>query len=98
MNLSRKQTLLRFAILGMILVGGADCLRGQYISADTYTRYELLAPETNSFRILYEVTETAPGAPPAGQGKVPDMRSVQRDIDARTAAARPAPPRARRPR
>jgi hypothetical protein len=35
---------------------------GQYISADTYTRYELLAPETNSFRILYEVTETRAGA------------------------------------
>jgi hypothetical protein len=34
----------------------------QYISADTYTRYELLAPETNSFRILYEVTETRAGA------------------------------------
>src|SRR5204863_5498891 len=27
-----------------------------------YTRYELLAPETSSFRILYEVTETRPGA------------------------------------
>ncbi len=36
--------------------------RSQYISADTYTRYELLAPETNSFRIFYEVTETSPGA------------------------------------
>ncbi len=35
---------------------------GQYISADTYTRYELLAPETHQFRIYYEVTETAPGA------------------------------------
>jgi hypothetical protein len=34
----------------------------QYVSADTYTRYELLAPETNSFRIFYEVTETSPGA------------------------------------
>ncbi|MBI3759412.1 MAG: hypothetical protein HY269_06615, partial [Deltaproteobacteria bacterium] len=34
----------------------------QYVSADTYTRYELLAPETNSFRIFYEVTETTPGA------------------------------------
>lgn len=34
----------------------------QYITGDTYTRYELLAPETNSFRILYEVTETRPGA------------------------------------
>ena len=34
----------------------------QYVSADTYTRYELLAPETNSFRIFYEVTEISPGA------------------------------------
>jgi hypothetical protein len=33
-----------------------------YVSTDTYTRYELLAPETNSFRIFYEVTETSPGA------------------------------------
>ena len=30
----------------------------QYISADTYTRYELLAPETHQFKIYYEVTET----------------------------------------
>ncbi|MDP1570644.1 MAG: hypothetical protein Q8L86_11630 [Vicinamibacterales bacterium] len=29
---------------------------------DDYTRYELLAPETQSFRILYEVTATTPGA------------------------------------
>ncbi|MCI0387844.1 MAG: hypothetical protein MOB07_03605 [Acidobacteria bacterium] len=36
--------------------------QGQYVSADTYTRYELLAPETNSFRIFYEVTESSPGA------------------------------------
>jgi hypothetical protein len=34
----------------------------QYISADTYTRYELLGPETNQFRIFYEVTETKPGS------------------------------------
>jgi hypothetical protein len=36
--------------------------QSQYVSPDTYTRYELLAPETNSFRIFYEVTETSPGA------------------------------------
>jgi hypothetical protein len=36
--------------------------QSQYVSADTYTRYDLLAPETNSFRIFYEVTETSPGA------------------------------------
>jgi hypothetical protein len=35
---------------------------GQYISADTYTRYELLPPETHQFRIYYEVTETRAGA------------------------------------
>jgi hypothetical protein len=29
---------------------------------DEYTRYELLAPETASFRILYDVTATTPGA------------------------------------
>ena len=34
----------------------------QYISADTYTRYELLAPESHQFKIYYEVTETSPGA------------------------------------
>src|SRR5882762_10636727 len=35
---------------------------GQYISADTYTRYELLAPETHQFKIYYEVTDTRAGA------------------------------------
>jgi hypothetical protein len=29
---------------------------------DEYTRYELLAPETASFKIIYEVTATTPGA------------------------------------
>src|SRR2546427_2685125 len=37
-------------------------LAGQYISADTYTRYELLAPESHQFKIYYEVTETRAGA------------------------------------
>jgi hypothetical protein len=35
---------------------------GQYISSDTYTRYELLAPESHQFKIYYEVTETRAGA------------------------------------
>jgi hypothetical protein len=30
--------------------------------SDEYTRYELLAPETAQFRIVYEVTATTPGA------------------------------------
>ncbi len=43
----------------LLRVGAAH---GQYISADTYTRYELLAPETHQFKIYYEVTETRAGA------------------------------------
>jgi hypothetical protein len=31
-------------------------------SEDEYTRYELLAPETASFKIIYDVTAVAPGA------------------------------------
>src|SRR5260370_40043858 len=31
-------------------------------SGDAYTRYELLAPETASFRIVYDVTAGTPGA------------------------------------
>lgn len=31
-------------------------------SEDAYTRYELLAPESSSFRIIYDVTAVSPGA------------------------------------
>jgi hypothetical protein len=34
----------------------------QQTQSDDYTRYELLAPESGKFRILYEVTATTPGA------------------------------------
>ena len=34
----------------------------QFVSNDTYTRYELLAPESHQFKIYYEVTETRAGA------------------------------------
>src|SRR6267378_4066135 len=44
----------------VIAVCGA--VAGQYISSDTYTRYELLAPESHQFKIYYEVTETRAGA------------------------------------
>jgi hypothetical protein len=36
--------------------------RAQFLSGDTYTRYELLTPETHQFKIYYEVTETRAGA------------------------------------
>src|SRR5437867_10845766 len=47
-------------LLFVILV--CDTASGQFITADTYTRYELLAPETHQFKIYYEVTETRAGA------------------------------------
>src|SRR5436190_11368341 len=37
-------------------------LAAQQSETDEYTRYELLAPETASFKIYYEVTATTPGA------------------------------------
>lgn len=37
-------------------------VRAQLPDSDDYTRYELLAPETAQFRIVYEVTATRPGA------------------------------------
>src|SRR6185436_4201053 len=46
-------TSLLFVILTLSATASA-----QFISGDTYTRYELLAPETHQFKIYYEVTET----------------------------------------
>src|SRR5882724_8896393 len=46
----------------LILLATALPLAAQFVSSDTYTRYELLAPATHQFRIIYEVTETTPGA------------------------------------
>jgi hypothetical protein len=67
----------KFAIAGVALaLFGCPSLRAQQTSSpsaaassspkqaetDEYTRYELLAPETASFKIYYEVTATTPGA------------------------------------
>src|SRR2546430_3922214 len=49
-------------MLWFFVLAGVGANHGQSISADTYTRYELLAPETHQFRIYYEVTETRVGA------------------------------------
>src|SRR2546421_1356183 len=57
---TKRPTFYATTLLFVILTGiGAQ---GQYISGDTYTRYELLAPETHQFKIYYEVTETRVGA------------------------------------
>jgi hypothetical protein len=45
-----------------IMVALASPVRAQNRSEDEYTRYELLAPETASFKIIYDVTAVSPGA------------------------------------
>jgi hypothetical protein len=42
--------------------GSPPSAPAEQTEADAYTRYELLAPGTAKFRILYEVTATTPGA------------------------------------
>jgi len=49
--------LIQYAII-LCFIALPGTLSAQYISADTYTRYELLAPETHQFKIYYEVSET----------------------------------------
>ena len=71
----RRELVNATVALILTLIGGAS-LSAQQVSApsaatpsaakqtetDEYTRYELLAPETGSFKIYYEVTATTPGA------------------------------------
>jgi hypothetical protein len=48
-------------VAAVILCAGLSP-RAQNRSEDEYTRYELLAPDTASFRIVYDVTAVTPGA------------------------------------
>jgi hypothetical protein len=43
-----------------LLLGGSAAAQNR--SEDEYTRYELLAPDTSSFKIIYDVTAVTPGA------------------------------------
>ncbi len=54
------QMLLAWLVLSAHAHASAQGLR--QTEADGYTRYELLAPGSGKFRILYEVTATTPGA------------------------------------
>src|SRR3954468_11937685 len=58
----------------------ATSLAAQQSEADAYTRYELLAPGSAKFRIIYEVTATTPGAThyfnPIRKGSVASNESV----------------------
>lgn len=59
--LIQKRTFHR--LIGLLyIIAVPSAVSGQYISSDTYTRYELLAPESHQFKIYYEVTETRAGA------------------------------------
>ncbi len=55
---------LRFAFLGLALLSVRVLVAAAAApsESDEYTRYELLAPGTSQFHILYEVTATSPGA------------------------------------
>jgi hypothetical protein len=57
----KRPTFYATSLLFVILTLSATA-RAQFISGDTYTRYELLAPETHQFKIYYEVTETRAGS------------------------------------
>jgi hypothetical protein len=82
--LSRTTLQVLNALLIILLAAGATT-QAQFVSSDSYTRYELLAPETHQFRIYYEVTETRPGARfhfnPIREGSVATDESV---LDAAT--------------
>jgi hypothetical protein len=57
--LKRSSCYAAILLFSLMAIGS---LRAQFISGDTYTRYELLAPETHQFKIYYEVTETRAGS------------------------------------
>jgi hypothetical protein len=80
-----RRTLRLLLSLQIIPIAAATTAQAQYVSSDSYTRYELLAPETHQFRIYYEVTETRPGARfhfnPIREGSVATDESV---LDAAT--------------
>lgn len=83
-SLLRRTTRFLYPLLIILLVA-ATTTPAQFVSSDSYTRYELLAPETHQFRIYYEVTETRPGARfhfnPIREGSVATDESV---LDAAT--------------
>jgi len=66
--------------LAMLTAAPADAARPAPQEADAYTRYELLAPGSGKFRILYDVTAVRPGATaffnPIRKGSVATDESV----------------------
>jgi hypothetical protein len=64
----------------LLVLTSAASIPAQNRSEDEYTRYELLAPDTASFKIIYDVTAVTPGAKyffnPIRQGSVATDESV----------------------
>jgi hypothetical protein len=58
MTLRRLTTILP----ALLVAASATAAAAQNRSEDEYTRYELLAPETASFKIIYDVSAVTPGA------------------------------------
>jgi hypothetical protein len=69
-----------FNAIATLLVLVPAVAGAQNRSADEYTRYELLGPDTSSFRIVYDVTAVSPGAEyffnPIRRGSVASDESV----------------------
>src|SRR5262249_31481871 len=57
-----KRTAFYSLLLALVILTCLSLAQGQFISGDTYTRYELLPPDTHQFKIYYEVTETRVGS------------------------------------
>jgi hypothetical protein len=58
----RPQRGIGSAVAAILVAVHAHAQPARQTQADDYTRYELLAPGSGKFRILYEVTATTPGA------------------------------------
>ena len=58
----RMRHALLIACFALVAAHTGATASAQPAESDDYTRYELLAPETAQFRIVYEVTATTPGA------------------------------------
>jgi hypothetical protein len=71
---------MRHSLLTMLVVAVPALAAAQNRSEDEYTRYELLAPETSSFKIVYDVTAVTAGAKfyfnPIRKGSIASDESV----------------------
>ncbi|MEM1189705.1 MAG: hypothetical protein AAGI72_14320 [Pseudomonadota bacterium] len=78
----QARTLRGLLCLGLALGFGtlAEENAGVQTSADAFTRYELLAPDSHSFRIYYDVSAATPGATryynPIRRGSEPEVHGV----------------------